>query len=333
MRNAFAGVTGYDIGSNFADGIKGGFVVGTSDLIKQMKDHLASIQKLQDDAGKLAGLGYTQTFIDQVVAQGPKIGDQLAQALIKASPETTGSIQDLYANIQDTSAHGLDKLATDMNKGGQLATEQLTASYTKAGADLKAQLDLITSDSKAAQAQIQDDLSTTLVTLAKDRDKAMADALASYHTQLADLNTSYTNALADANQALANSLADANTQFNNQMNDLLASTLKSLAAISTALTSLGVKGAASGGATYTPSTTPNYGNYGGLGGSTGFGVTYGPGIGASSPAAGLTINQTNNITTPTAPADMLSATVSGVLYGQALSLPSTPKPLPVSTQR
>ena len=317
MRNAFSNVTGYDIGSNFADGIKDGFTIGAGDLVKQMQDHLASIQQLQDDAGKLAGLGYTQTFIDQVVAQGPQIGDQLAQALMKADPATTGSLQDLYANIQNTSAHGLDKLATDMNQGGQLATEQLTASYAKVGTDLKTQLDKITSDSKDAEAQIQTDLQTTLTQLATDRDKSMADALQSYQNQMADMNTSYQNQLADAAQSLTNSLADAATALNNKLADIMKSMLDSLKTINAALAGLGVGGAA-GGAGYAPKTTSGAG-------------TIVPKEVLSTwsqfqakeradTAASLVLNQTNNINGSTSSSDITTATLAGITLGQTQGL-------------
>ena len=326
MRNAFSNVAGYDIGTNFANGIQGGFTVGAGDLVKQMQDHLKSIQQLQDDAGKLAGLGYTQTFIDQVVAQGPKIGDQLAQALIKADPTTTGTLQDLYANIQDTSNHGLDNLATSMNQGGQLATEQLTASYTKVGTDLQAALDKITSDSKDAEAQIQTDLQTTLTQLAKDRDKSMADALQSYQNQMADMNTSYQSQLADAAQSLSNSLTDAAQALNNKLADMMKSMLDSLMAINTALAGLGVGGTASGGG-YTPSqkiatTVPSEV----LSTWAQFQAKE-----RADTAASLVVNQTNNINGSTAPSDIANATTSAITLGQTQGLMS--KPLVVSTQR
>jgi hypothetical protein len=329
MTNAFSNVTGYDIGSNFADGIKGGFTIGAGDLVKQMQDHLASIQQLQNDAGKLAGLGYTQTFIDQVVAQGPKIGDQLAQALMAADPATTGSLQDLYANIQNTSAHGLDQLATDMNQGGQLATEQLTASYAKVGTDLQVQLDKITSDSKDAEAQIQTDLQTTLTQLAKDRDKSMADALQSYQNQMADMNTSYQNQLADAAQSLTNSLADAATALNNKLADIMKSTLDSLKTINTALAGLGVGGAAGGGSYIStpllPSTTANVGANIGIINSNIAGLSKAVG-------APITVNQTNNINGSTSSSDITTATLNGITLGQTQGL-MTAKPTMSTFQR
>jgi gas vesicle protein len=334
MRNAFSNVTGYDIGSHFADGIKGGFTVGAGNLVKQMQDHLKSIQQLQDDAGKLAGLGYTQTFIDQVIAQGPKIGDQLAQALMKADPATTGSLQDLYASIQNTSAHGLDNLAAGMNKGGQLATEQLTDSYKKVGTDLKAQLDKITSDSKDAEAQIQTDLNTTLTQLAKDRDKSMADALQSYQNQMADMSTSYHNQLADAAQALSNSLADAATALNNKMADIMKSMLDSLKTINSALAGLGVKGVA-GGSAYSPSTSAplsageltgkammNASPTGYISGGALTGTGYSPVIGS--------LTQNVYTTDPSLPT-ITNGLTNAISVGQTQGLMS--KPLVVSTQR
>ena len=224
MTSAFENATKFDIATLFSP------TGTTTGLIAAMQNQLKTIVQFQKDIGDLAGKGYSQAFIDQIIAQGSTVGDQMAQSLLKADPTTTGTIQDLYKNIQDASGHGLDALATQMNQGGKLATDQLTASY----------------------AQVSTDLNVTLVNLAKDRDKSMADALKSYQSQLADLNTSYNNSLADANQALQNSLADAQVSFNNQMNDLLATTLKSLASIKAALAALKVASVT----TTIPTTTP-----------------------------------------------------------------------------
>ena len=224
MTSAFENATKFDIATLFSP------TGTTTGLIAAMQNQLKTIVQFQKDIGDLAGKGYSQAFIDQIIAQGSTVGDQMAQSLLKADPTTTGTIQDLYKNIQDASGHGLDALATQMNQGGKLATDQLTASY----------------------AQVSTDLNVTLVNLAKDRDKSMADALKSYQSQLADLNTSYNNSLADASQALQNSLADAQVSFNNQMNDLLATTLKSLASIKAALAALKVASVT----TTIPTTTP-----------------------------------------------------------------------------
>ena len=224
MTSAFENATKFDIATLFSP------TGTTTGLIAAMQNQLKTIVQFQKDIGDLAGKGYSQAFIDQIIAQGSTVGDQMAQSLLKADPTTTGTIQDLYKNIQDASGHGLDALATQMNQGGKLATDQLTASY----------------------AQVSTDLNVTLVNLAKDRDKSMADALKSYQSQLADLNTSYNNSLADASQALQNSLADAQVSFNNQMNDLLATTLRSLASIKAALAALKVASVT----TTIPTTTP-----------------------------------------------------------------------------
>jgi len=256
MTDAFSAATGFDIGKNFATGINGGLSESAANMVTQMQDHLKAIQQLQTDAGTLAGLGYTQQFIDEVISQGPKIGDQLAQALIKADPSTTGSIQDLYKNIQDTSQHGLDALATQMNSGGQLATEQLMNSYAKVGTDLTATLTQITADSKVAEEQIQTDLNTTLVQLAKDRDKAMASALQSYQNQMADAKVAYNNQLADANQALMNQLADANSAFEDQLKTLIDSIVTQIKSLMQIFAGLLGGAAGGGGGKTSPSASP-----------------------------------------------------------------------------
>jgi hypothetical protein len=278
MTSAFENATKFDIATLFSP------TGTTTGLIAAMQSQLKTVVQFQKDIGDLAGKGYSQAFIDQIIAQGSIVGDQMAQALLKADPTTTGTIQDLYKNIQDASGHGLDALATQMNQGGKLATDQLTASY----------------------AQVSTDLNTTLVNLAKDRDKSMADALKSYQTQLADLNTSYNNSLADANQALQNSLADAQVSFNNQMDDLLASTLKSLAGIKAALAALKV---ASVTTTIPTTTSVPAGTF------TSAPLTYTTAGGFSVPNAapigpGLTIHAPITVDGSTAPSQIQSSVLS-----------------------
>jgi hypothetical protein len=159
----------------------------------------------------------------------------------------------------------------------------------------------------------------------------MADALQSYQNQMADMSTSYHNQLADAAQALSNSLADAATALNNKMADIMKSMLDSLRTINSALAGLGVKGVA-GGSAYSPSTTPKYGTYGSSGTGAGYGVTYGPGIGAVSPAAPIIGSLTQNVytTDPSLPT-ITTGLTNAISVGQTQGL-MTKTPV-VSTQR
>ena len=115
------------------------FVKGSSpkNMIKQLQDTLNGARKLQENAAALAGMGYSQTFIEQVVKNGPRLGNRIAEALKKSSPEATEQLQTLYKEVETISTSGMDKLAETMNSGGKLATQELMDEYKKVATDLK----------------------------------------------------------------------------------------------------------------------------------------------------------------------------------------------------
>lgn len=95
---------------------------------------------LAEDAATLAGLGFSQTFIEEVVAQGPDVGHQLAQTIIKSTPESIKQMQDYWNNLQSVSTHGVDTLAKKLNSGITLATEELTAELANVQVELNKEL-------------------------------------------------------------------------------------------------------------------------------------------------------------------------------------------------
>ena len=311
MTSGFASATKIDLGNLFTSGgsSAGGLVAG-------LQDQLAQITQLQQDAGKLAAQGYNQSFINEVIAQGPKQGDALAQSVLTAAPETQDSIKQLYAQVQDASQNGLNDLAKQMNDGTSFATQQLAQSYAQVSVDLQKAL----SDNSAAltdslnkqQDAFQKQLDAAQVTLDK-ANKAAADAR--------DL------ALQKSAQTLADSLQTAQDNYTKATNAISDATMKQLDALQTKITTVmallasmgkmagignGVTSVPAGSITSAPLTYTS---------SNGFNVPnatpQGPGIGASSPAAKLTINQTNNINGSTSSSDITTATLNGITFGQA----------------
>ena len=208
MRSAFSKVTGFDIGKSFAEGIKDGNVVGAQDLIATMKVQLEAIKQLQKDAGLLAAKGYSQQFINEVIAQGPQIGSQLAQAILSSDAQTTSELQSLYASIQDTSNHGLDALALSMNEGGKLATEELTNAYAQVSVDLATTIADINKNAMEQQAEITKTLNETLVELATQRNEALAEARKQMNDDLIEAAKTMNDAMTQLNQTLQNKLDD-----------------------------------------------------------------------------------------------------------------------------
>jgi hypothetical protein len=132
---AFESGTKVDLAKMFEDSDKTG-----AGLASAMKAKLAKIVELQKNAGALASLGYSQTFIQQIVASGTETGNAMAQAILQATPETQAQLQDLYGAMEDTSKNGLNALASQMSTSTSFATEELMKEYLQVGESLKTAL-------------------------------------------------------------------------------------------------------------------------------------------------------------------------------------------------
>jgi len=255
MTSAFASATKIDIGKLFTAG--GGTAGG---LVSQLKDQMAQITQLQKDAGLLAAQGYNQSFINEVISQGPAQGDALAQSVLNATPDTQNSIKSLYAQIQDTSQNGLNTLAAQMNDGTSFATQALAQQYAQVGVDLQTQLAANSSAMQTAMEKENDTFNKALTTAQDTLDKATKAA-----TDARDL------ALQKAQDTLQNSITAAQDAFSKSVTAISDSTMKQLDALQTkaeqvqaSLASLGVASSALGVTTgynsYTPTlstTSPN----------------------------------------------------------------------------
>ena len=231
MTSNFANVTKFDLTKVFSQ------TGTTSGLISGMKYQLDQILKLQKDAGDLAAKGYNQSFINQVVAQGPMVGDQMAQALLNATPETTSQIKSLYDQIDTVSNSGLDKLATTMNDGTTFATSAMAKQYAQVSVDLQKSL-------ADENTKYQDSL---------DKAQASFDKAVTSATNTRDL------ALKVAQDSLTNSLTSAQQAFDASIKSISDSTMKQLDALQLKISATATKIASLGGtvpAVSTPGYTP-----------------------------------------------------------------------------
>jgi len=142
LRDAFRNAVQVNVGDIFKGLVEAGKAT-TDDLLGALKARLTSAKALADNAAALAGAGFSQVFIEQVVAQGPDLGNQLAETLKNATPESQKELQDLFQQTQNLSNSGMDKLAIDLYNKAGLATDELKSLYDAANANmLKAQEDL-----------------------------------------------------------------------------------------------------------------------------------------------------------------------------------------------
>lgn len=201
LRTAFANATKTDAGSMFADLAKNG-AASADALLASLKDRLASIQKLASDAASLSGAGYSQTFIEQVISQGPAAGDEMAQALLAASPQTASAIQANFAAVNDASATGMDALSAQMFKQQGFATDALKQLYLQTQKD---QADALAAENQSyvdAQANIQSTYTQAVAKAEQVRDAAYAKAQDALDKAMKSATDARDKALNAANDAL-----------------------------------------------------------------------------------------------------------------------------------
>lgn len=216
LRNAFSSKTGFDLGAAFGE--EGG---NASTLLEGLKKSLNAAKTLQANAGVLAGMGYSQLFIEEVVKQGPEAGNKIADALKSASPAATAELQSLYGQINTVSTTGLDALAASMNQGGRLATKELTDAYHAVSSDLALALADVEKELQTNLAEVNSAYEVAVTEAKAIRDEKLADAATALKEALATAKTAYDASIADAKETLAEALATAKKNLDEGLADAL----------------------------------------------------------------------------------------------------------------
>jgi hypothetical protein len=330
LRTAFASGTGFSLTEAFKGKTSGG-------LLTQMKKQLDDAKKLQEAAAYLAGEGYAQTFIEQVVKAGPQVGLQMVDELKKASPEQQDEIQSTFMDLEAIQETGLDTLAKSMNNGANLATAELRDAYNQVAIDLKASLadvdrelqeSLATANAEYAMAmaeakierdsrmleaatQLQEAIASAKATL----DKSLADAEATLAKARAEAQKRLNEGLAEAQRVLQKALIDAQLEYQKAIDDISSSTAAKLKALQAQLAAVAAATAAlqTASANYTTASTgapyivpiPNAPNT----------------APKANPAPVTNINTNISGVNLTNPSSTASSVVSAIKYGTAVTVP------------
>lgn len=318
LRSAFASKTTFSLTEAFGAG-----ATGTS-LVGKLQASLTGAKTLQANAASLAGLGYSQTFIEEVVKNGPEIGNKMAEALKQATPETTKQLQDLYKEVQDVSNHGLDTLAKTMNSGGQLATEELMNAFNQVQVDLKNSLAVVNTEMEASLVEATKNFNTSMTEAQVTRDEALAESLKAFNEAKANAQADLDKGLADAQKTLQKALIDAQNEYNKALDEINKATAAKLADLKASLLEIaGLMAALGAGGSVgvsSPSLIPNpaapadYASYASPWnfGGTGAGTT---------PVYVINTNVSGyNLTSPSQTAQNV---VSNIKYSQAVKTTST----------
>lgn len=333
LRSAFAAKTGFSLAESFKEG-------GSADsLLKDLKNKLQAAKDLQANAAALAGMGYSQVFIEEVVKNGPEAGNKIAEALKAASPEATKELQSLYGQVDTISEHGLDDLAKTMNAGANLATQELKDAYSQVAIDLKESLatvdaelqsSLADANAKYAESMVQakkvrdekiaeadKQLKETLAKAKEDLDKSIAEATKALAEAQAEAQKDLSEGLAEIQKTLQKALLEAQKDYEKAIDEINKSTQKKLedlkaklaevAALMKAISAASAAAAIANAPTYTPIIANK---------------TLPATTTTTTPTSNLTVN--NNITaTKVDPSDVHLMTLSAIKYGAAVTAPQS----------
>jgi hypothetical protein len=212
LRDAYKKGTEFSVTDLFK-GLSEAGTASVTDLLTKMKDKLAASKELAKNAALLQAKGFSQTFIEEVVAAGPEVGNKLAQSIMNASPETVKELQTTYLEMEKQTNTGLDALGKAMNSGGKLATAELNEAYAQAQTDLQFALTKQAAEYTAKQAEINKTFNLAMTEAEKTRDAAIANTMAELAEALAEENKMFNEAVAEVNSELATSLAEAQADF------------------------------------------------------------------------------------------------------------------------
>lgn len=143
LRNAFKSATYRGVGDIFSGlTYEGKYLAGGSldAITKALGKQAEKATSFADKIGKLQAKGFTQTFIEEVVAQGPDVGGALADTILAGSSESITQLQTYWSALEKISAHGVDTIAAKLNSSTTLATEELTAQLKQVQTDLTSAL-------------------------------------------------------------------------------------------------------------------------------------------------------------------------------------------------
>lgn len=241
LTDAFKSATQTDVGKLFGDLEKAGDVSGEA-LVSKMKERLGSIKKLAENASALAGAGFSQTFIEQVMELGPDAGNKMAEALLKGSPESAKEMQDLFQQLEDVSNNGVTDLAKSMSSGGKFATQALMEEYKKTQKDLA---DALNRQNIMYQMALADQAAKFKEAVAKTNEelaKALSEAAKKLKNQIAEEMEAYSETLKQAQEAYDEAIVNAakarNEAFTEAQEKLAEDIAEAQKTLSDALTKL-----------------------------------------------------------------------------------------------
>lgn len=118
-----------DLGQSFTQVFTAGDPVQA--YLENLRAKVNANKKILAASAKLLEAGFSQTFIEQIIATGSDGGIALAEGILASNPAIISEIQTLYKDIENVAETGANALADQIYAKQGLATQQLQDLYDK----------------------------------------------------------------------------------------------------------------------------------------------------------------------------------------------------------
>lgn len=182
-------------------------------VVDAFKTQLRDTKDLQEGAGELAGQGFSQTFIEQIVKAGPAAGLEMMKQIKELSPEQQKELRSLYGELERLNEDGLNTLANALSDSTSFATTELRDMYAETQKEIAASLAQVQADLTANLAEATKNYDEAMTEAARIRDEKLAEADKALLDALDEAQKDFDEALAEANKALAKAQEEAKKQL------------------------------------------------------------------------------------------------------------------------
>ena len=235
LRNAYKSAVSINVASIFDSERIAGSIDG---LVETLRDKLTASRRLIENAAKLSALGFSQTFIEQVVGSGTDVGNELAESIIGASPETVAELKSLYSSLETQSETGMDALSQKIYDQTGLATTELKNLYSAAQVQLTAAIAEQNAVYQETVAGINAEFNESIVKAEAQRDKALVAAQVALDESLLAAKEKRDDALEDANKEFQDALTKAAKSYDDDLTKIQESFQKKVDSMKGAAKSL-----------------------------------------------------------------------------------------------
>jgi hypothetical protein len=151
--------------------------------LDSLRAKVTANQKILQVSAKLLEQGFSQTFIEQIIATGADGGLALAEGILSSNPEVISEIKTLFKDIERVSETGANALADQLYEQQGLATRELNLLFEKTQADLLDALAANYTDYTDSLADAATALKESITEISTD----FSDAIAEMGTELGGL--------------------------------------------------------------------------------------------------------------------------------------------------